>query len=127
MGFWQKMWRALFFDDSIRTYKPTTIVDHSPWKKPYYEEQLDFLKEVLSQQLCLEVHYSFESNAKVVLIFAGGEIVARLTLHMKGALRKNTYILIRTNLPDGYNVWFQLAFLSLIVKVTPLKEQLLLT
>lgn len=91
-----------------------------------YEAQINYLVSLLGEDLNSEVSYSYEQRNSVIVFRTKKEIIARVTFHPKGVLRRNTYIRVRTN-KVALVAWFQLAFLEMRVVVAPLSETLLLT
>lgn len=108
---------------------PNAFSTKAQIKKARYSRQLEALEMLLSELLKETVFCSNADNSKgdlVVLVRTEVEIIARLTIHAKGILRRTTYIRVHTD-RVAMTAWFQLAFLGMRVVVVPFSETLLLT
>lgn len=98
-------------------------------KEREYEFQLATLERLLTYALLEPVTCGYASDGKensVVIVRTESEILARLTIHPKGVLRRSTYVKVHTDMVV-LTGWFQLAFLWMKVTVVPFTETLLLT
>lgn len=91
-----------------------------------YKMQLATLVDLLSRVLDEKVLYKYEANGRAVVIRSEIEIIARMTIHPKGGLHRTTYVRVRTE-KVTLIAWFQLAFVSMKVRVVPLGSELLLS
>lgn len=111
----QRFHRTLFVKGFDAT-QPKFEVTLELWEM-IYESEFVYLLELLVGQLLEPLSCSFEDSKNVAVIRTPDSTVARLSIHVKGWQRGQTYI--RVQLGQEYKhleAWFQLAFLGFKVR-----------
>lgn len=87
--------------------------------------QLEYLTVLLAKQLDAKVVYVTLEYNRAAQFLVEGEVVARVTFHPKGLLRRQHYVRARLG-PSckGCMAWFQLVFLGSTVKFVSLEPEL---